>query len=546
MTDPEIEHQRLTSGNAAAITSATEQLHDALLDVDRAQEDLAGCTVRDWVGLGADAYAARLQSLRTGVARTHVALGITHSAVATASDAYAWCEETSDYFIRHWRQRPGGMPPVVEELFARVVNGLLLRTGTTYNARLAGVTAVLTGDDEDLDELSDEAREWVEEGLARNQEWLDDYGSSLGPRIPSIGAWGDGRGLIPQGLGYDPATGLLLQGYYDHDEGDPSVMALIDEVTGEKVGEVELGGVTPGAPGQEGVDHGTPGHAGGVTVDGDNVYVTDKGKVYTYSLSDMRDSGPGATVQPQSVQTVANGGSYSAMKDGLLYLGTFTKSNEGTLHVYQPDGKGGWVEMPEREVTTPPRCQGVVVRDGEYVFATSYGRDNESELVVQGQDGSRESFTFPNMAEGVVEVDGNVLVTYESGATKYAGDEDDLWANPSMTSTPLAGLGLTGELMIGPETLGLVASELDVPARLLTRTSQDIAGVRLSAGDLGRVPQAPGFAGAVRRTVASIGDGLRASGKAVDHAADSLRASERDAMRTDDAVHSGFNRARLD
>lgn len=77
MTDLEIEHQRLTSGNAAAVASATEQLH------------------------GADAYAVRLQSLRLGVAQTHVALGITHSAVATASDANTWCEDTADYFIRH-------------------------------------------------------------------------------------------------------------------------------------------------------------------------------------------------------------------------------------------------------------------------------------------------------------------------------------------------------------------------------------------------------------------------------------------------------------
>ncbi|MCW2736275.1 hypothetical protein [Nocardioides sp.] len=546
MTDPEIEHARLTSGDTAAIAAATEGLHGALLDVDRAQEDLAGCVVRDWVGLGADAYAARLELLRTGVARTHVALGITHSAVATAEDAYAWCDDTAGYFIGHWRSRPAGMPPVVEELFARLVNGLLLATGTTYNARLAGVTAVLTGDGEDLDELSDEAREWVEQGLARNQEWLDDYGSTLGPRIPSIGAWGDGRGLIPQGLGYDPATGLLLQGSYDQDDGDPSVMALIDEVTGEKVGEVKLGGVTPGALGQESVDHGTPGHAGGVTVDGDTVYVTDKGKVYTYSLSDMRDSGPGATVQPQSVQTVANGGSYSAMKDGLLYLGTFTEKSEGTLHVYQPDGSGGWVEMPDQAVTTPPRCQGVIVRNGEYVFSTSLGRDKESALVVQGQDGSRESYPFPHMSEGLVEVDGNVLVTYESGATKYAGDDEDLWANRHLTSTPLSGLGLSGELFIGPESLELVAAELEAPARRLTRTSHDAAAVHLSAGDLGRVPQAPELAQAVRRMVASIGDGLRASGTAVGHAADSLRATGRDAARTDDAVHTGFDRARLD
>ncbi|MCY7399988.1 MAG: pyridoxamine 5'-phosphate oxidase family protein [Nocardioides sp.] len=42
MTDPEIEHERLTSGDAAAITAVAEALHGALLDVDRAQEDLAG------------------------------------------------------------------------------------------------------------------------------------------------------------------------------------------------------------------------------------------------------------------------------------------------------------------------------------------------------------------------------------------------------------------------------------------------------------------------------------------------------------------------
>lgn len=546
MTDPEIEYQRLTSGDAGAIAAATEALHGALTDVDRAQEDLADCGVRDWAGLGAEAYAARLEILRTGVARTHVALGVTHAAVATAEDAYTWCDDTARYVIGHWRSRPSALPPVVEELFARLVNGLLLATGTSYNARLAGVTAVLTGDDEDLDELSDEAREWVEQGLARNEEWLDDYGSTLGPRIPSIGAWGDGRGLIPQGLGYDPATGLLLQGYYDNDEGDPSVMALIDEVTGEKVGEVKLGGVTPGVLGQEGVDHGTPGHAGGVTVDGDKVYVTDKGTVYTYSLSDMRDSGPGSTVQPQSVQTVDNGGSYSAMKDGLLYLGTFTEKSEGMLHVYEPDGKGGWRELPDRAVTTPPRCQGVIVRNGEYVFSTSFGRDNESSLVVQDHDGARESYPFPHMSEGLVEVDGNVLVTYESGATKYGGDEDDLWPLQSLTSTPLAGLGLSGEFFIGPESLLLVASELEGPGRRLTRAAGDAAAVHLSSGDLGRVPQAPDLAQAVRRMVASIGDGLRASGAAVDHAADGLRASARDAARTDDAVHSGFDRAKLD
>lgn len=550
MTDPEIEHKRLTSGDAGVIATAGESVDQALRRTDRAQEDLAGCTVRDWSGLAADAYAARLTTLRVGVARTHVALARTHAALATCEEAYTWCVDTADYFIGFWRRRPAGLPDVVEELFARLVNGLLLATGTTYNERLAVVSAMVTGDETALDELSDEAREWVEEGIARNQEWLDDYGSELGPPIPSIGAWGDGRGLIPQGLGYDPATGLLLQGYYDHDEGDPSVLALIDQLTGEKVGEVNLGGVPLDQSGLKDVDHGTPGHAGGVSVQGNNVYVTDyvdgQAKVYTYSLSDMRSAGRGETVQPQTVQTLPHGGSYSAVRNGLLYLGTFNETQEGTLHVYRPDGKGGWTEMPERAVSTPPQCQGVIVRDGEYVFSTSWGRGNESSLVVQDHDGSRETYTFPNMSEGVVEVDGNVLVTYESGATEYSVDDDDLWPNKTMTSTPLAGLGLTGELVIGPESLQLTAAELETTGNRMRNASEDTAAVQLPGTAFGQVPQAPDLAKTLRRVITSITDGLRAHDKAVGHAADSLRMVALDAERVDHAVHSGFNRARLD
>ena len=45
-------------------------------------------------------------------------------------------------------------------------------------------------------------------------------------------------------------------------------------------------------------------------------------KVYTYSLSEMRSAGRGETVQPQTVQSLPHGGSYSAVRNGLLYLGT--------------------------------------------------------------------------------------------------------------------------------------------------------------------------------------------------------------------------------
>lgn len=545
MTNPEIEYRRLASCDVAAITRAAEDLHEAVFEVDRAQADLAGCVVGDWSGWASEAYAARLGSLRASVAQTHVALIRTQNALATAGQACSTCEETATYFIGFWRSRPAGLPAVVEELYARLINGLLLATGTTYNDRLAGVSAMLTGGEEDLAELSDEAREWVEEGLSKNDEWLDDYGSTLGPRIPSIGAWGDGRGLIPQGLGYDPASGLLLQGYYDFDAGESSVMALIDEVTGREVGEVKLGGM-PSARDEESVLTESPGHSGGVTVEGDHVYVTDKGRVYTYSLADMRAAGRGATVQPKTAQIVRAGGAYSAMRDGLLYLGRFTEDGDGSLHVYEPDVDGGWDERPDLMVVTPPRCQGVILREDGYVFSTSFKRGNESSLVVQGLDGSRESFVFPNMAEGLVEVNGNVLVTYESGATEYSTGSDALWANPTMTSTPLAGLGLSSEMVVGFDSLKLVAAELEAPSRQLSRAGHDTARIHVSASDFGRVPQAPCFARTVRQLITGIADGLRANGRAAGHAADSLRATQRDAIRTDDAISGGFNRARLD
>ncbi|MGL4176419.1 MAG: hypothetical protein ACRCSN_10115, partial [Dermatophilaceae bacterium] len=56
-----------------------------------------------------------------------------------------------------------------------------------------------------------------------------------------------------------------------------------------------------------------------------------------------------------------------------------------------------------------------------------------------------DPLALPTMAEGVVEVDGQLVTTYESTAQTYsddgttwdwfsgASDDDDLWANPRLT-----------------------------------------------------------------------------------------------------------------
>ena len=97
--------------------------------------------------------------------------------------------------------------------------------------------------------------------------------------------------------------------YYDDDHTGPSTLALVDAVTGQEIADVNLGGSTDADDGL-----GAPSHAGGVSVQGDDVIVVDKGKVYTYSMSDIRDQQGGGTVRPTVAQDGPCGGSYSAMQ----------------------------------------------------------------------------------------------------------------------------------------------------------------------------------------------------------------------------------------
>lgn len=207
MTDPEIEHQRLISGDAAALRVIAETIESAMRQLEGARGEIAdACVTVVWAGSAATAFSERTLGLRQGVALTRGALGRARGALETSASAYDLAVDNADYFIGFWRNRPT-LPPVIDEIFARIVNAHLLGVGVAYNQQLAGVSAVLTGDDVDLDELAEDTREWVEKGLAKNEDWLDGNDSSLGPLIPNIAAGGDDRGLIPQGLGYVPGTG---------------------------------------------------------------------------------------------------------------------------------------------------------------------------------------------------------------------------------------------------------------------------------------------------------------------------------------------------
>lgn len=299
----------------------------------------------------------------------------------------------------------------------------------------------------DLDSVPGRTRRWVRGGMKRTDRWVERLGGRVGPLIPKTLATGDAGDWTPQGLGHDPETDLLAQSYYSHDHG--SALVLVDLKSGHTAAEVLL----MGYDGKAG-----PGHAGGVAIDGDDVWVSKgtggAGRLYRYSLSAIRGSAKGAEVEPIELPAKVAAGSYCRVREDRLYVGGFGKQ---TLFAYARAENGEWdFSEPVVSTTTPPQVQGVVVRNDEYVFSSSFGRHRPSTIFIceRNPDGTvgavQRTYKFPNMAEAIVEVSGELITTYESGASPYSRAAaygfgifiGRMWASTHMTCTPIASLGL--------------------------------------------------------------------------------------------------------
>lgn len=557
MTDPELSYARVVAGDPTALGVVVDALADARKSLNLVHSDLVGAAVvPGWTGGASVAYRARSANLVHGIELHRAGLDLIRGAIETAGTAHGNAVEQADFYIGFWRHRPPGLHPVIDELLARQVNARLLGVGRHYDQQLRAINAALTGGQLDLDELDDDTREWVEKGLAKTDAWEDETGGGLGPLIPNTLATGDDRGWIPQGMAYDDATGTYLQAYYTKASGDDSTMAVIDEASGEELTEVNLGGDLTADGITREVDR--PQHVGGVAVSGDSVYITDSGKVYEYSLKEMRNAAPGATVNPTAEPQPVAASSYSTIRNGVLYVGSHY---DNMMYRYAKDSSGRWQpldidqEGQPRGIATPDRVQGVLVRDGEYVFSTSYGRINESNLVVQDRwTGERgEPYPLPNMAQSVVEVDGNLVVTYESGAAEYSTtpgigwlwgvpDDGSLWASPYMTTTPLEELGLGEETGYDPWMIGYYADGLDGSSTAVATTATTLDGLSLPDGALGTVPAAGTLRTTVHTLLDSAATSLALGAQAVTLASDGMRASLADTQHTDAHVTGALRR----
>ncbi|MEI7056378.1 hypothetical protein WBG06_11225 [Nocardioides sp. CCNWLW239] len=307
----------------------------------------------------------------------------------------------------------------------------------------------------DLDTFPRRTRRWVKGGVRRTERWGQRLGGRVGPLIPNTLATGGADDWTPQGLGHDPETNLLAQSYYSHDKG--SALVLVDLKSGKTTAEVLLVGYR----GKAG-----PGHAGGVAVDGDDVWVSKgsgggTGRLYRYSLSAVRESAKGAEIEPIEAPVKVAAGSYCRIRGDRLYVGGF---GQQTLFAYAKSENGAWdFSEPVLSTTTPPKVQGIVVRRDEYVFSSSFGRHRSSTISIceRKADGGvgpvQRTYKFPNMAEAIVEVSGELITTYESGASPYSRPSayglgiliGRMWASTHMTCTPIEALGLAPDPGVG-------------------------------------------------------------------------------------------------
>ena len=86
----------------------------------------------------------------------------------------------------------------------------------------------------------------------------------------------------------------------------------------------------------------------------------------------------------------------------------------------------------------PTKTQGLMITANHFVYSTSYGRGNRSNLYVvrRGQkdlDAAQLScFRAPSMTEGITEYNGTAYLVYESGSHLYASDPATLNVIPRL------------------------------------------------------------------------------------------------------------------
>lgn len=176
------------------------------------------------------------------------------------------------------------------------------------------------------------------------------------------------------------------------------------------------------------------GHVGGIAVSNGWIFVSGRKAsdghhtIRKYRPSDFRAvfKGTASTNYVKQVGTARHvyGASFLSSDGGYLYAGKFNSNGRDKMYRYWVNTNGSLTTMTSA-IQVPAKTQGLMVKNGYYVFSTSYGRTNRSNIYVTSTgysnlDNARLScFRAPSMSEGASLWGGNVYVIYESGSYAF-------------------------------------------------------------------------------------------------------------------------------
>lgn len=200
------------------------------------------------------------------------------------------------------------------------------------------------------------------------------------------------------------------------------------------------------------------GHAGGVSTNGENIYVANGGKVYVIPLDTVLNTAAGDAVDVGEGIEVNNNASFSYCDDTYLYVGEFNDGGKYTIEGHKNETAEGThyaicSKYSLDDITTPvavysirDTVQGICFApDGRVIMSTSYGVSDsvyyvynladatDSKKMVDGAplyyiDKLVKEVKGPAMAEGLDWYDGKVITLTESASNKYIFGKL-FWAN---------------------------------------------------------------------------------------------------------------------
>lgn len=251
------------------------------------------------------------------------------------------------------------------------------------------------------------------------------------------------EGFVPQGLACTE-DGLFLHSGYN-----------------EKATEIHLSKdgvqkhIIPLTP--EGVP--CQGHAGGISVAGDYVYVSYNYSLTVFRLSEMLAAADNSSLKAIDVIPVESKASFCFSNDELLYVGEFFRTSSDKInedHAYTTpagDAHRAWVacykleqdgslsaSTPTHLISIPHKAQGIAVKNGVYILSSSWGMNDSSLFFYDGIIDSGETKSLngeeiplyyldssnlfktvkmPAFSEGIDVVGDRVYITFESACNKY-------------------------------------------------------------------------------------------------------------------------------